>query len=75
MLALGADFVLLGRGFLYAVAALGEAGADHAIAILTEEMQNAMLQLGAERLDQLADRLAIGWLGDRSWDSFDKDWF
>jgi L-lactate dehydrogenase (cytochrome) len=58
VLALGADFVLLGRGFLYAVAALGEAGADHAIAILTEEMQNAMLQLGVERLDQLADRLA-----------------
>ena len=29
MLALGADFVLLGRAFAYAVAAAGERGANH----------------------------------------------
>ena len=35
-LALGADFVLLGRAFIYGVAALGERGGDHVVDILAE---------------------------------------
>lgn len=57
-LALGADFVLLGRAFLYGVAALGKWGPEHVIRILSEEMVNNMMQLGIEDLKQLPDRLA-----------------
>lgn len=52
-LARGADFCLLGRGFLFAVAALGEAGADHAHGILRQDLENNMIQLGARNLVDL----------------------
>lgn len=52
-LALGADFCFLGRGFLYAVAALGAAGADHSYDILRGDLENNMIQLGARRLSDL----------------------
>ena len=45
-LALGADFVLLGRPFLYAAALGGEAGVRHAIAVLGEEIGRNMALLG-----------------------------
>jgi L-lactate dehydrogenase (cytochrome) len=54
-LALGADFVMLGRAFMYGVAALGPLGADHVINILKAEMVTDMHQLGIERMDQLSD--------------------
>ncbi|MCB1744811.1 MAG: alpha-hydroxy-acid oxidizing protein [Gammaproteobacteria bacterium] len=56
-LALGADFVLLGRAFIFAVAALGEHGGDHAIELLLADMQSNLSQLGCARLDQLPSRL------------------
>jgi L-lactate dehydrogenase (cytochrome) len=46
---LGADFVLLGRPFFYGIAALGEQGADHVVAILREELLHAMRQHGVVR--------------------------
>ena len=46
----GADFVLIGRGFLYAVAALGDKGGEHAAAILLEEVRDVMAQLGLETI-------------------------
>lgn len=49
-LALGADFVFLGRAFIYGVAALGRAGGEHVIRILLEDLQNNMVQLGCENL-------------------------
>ena len=49
MLAVGADFVFLGRAFYYAVGAIGEAGAAHAIHVLREELTITMGQLGAGR--------------------------
>lgn len=52
-LSLGAEFVFLGRPFLYGVAALGNAGGDHTVEILIAEMKADMHQLGIERLDQL----------------------
>ena len=52
-LALGADFCLLGRPFLYAAAALGELGGDHAAEILKLDLVNAMIQLGAKDIADL----------------------
>lgn len=54
-LACGADFVLLGRAFLYAVAALGEQGVRHCIDLLSNDIQNNMVQLGVEGLNDLKD--------------------
>ncbi|PRY23645.1 L-lactate dehydrogenase (cytochrome) [Aliiruegeria haliotis] len=49
----GADFCLLGRGFLYATAALGEGGPEHLYSILREDITINMVQLGATTIDQL----------------------
>ena len=59
-LALGADFVLLGRPFMYGVAALGEAGGAHAIEILCDDLKNKMIQLGYRQLVELPARLRVG---------------
>ncbi|GAA3525998.1 alpha-hydroxy acid oxidase [Zobellella aerophila] len=45
-IAQGADFALLGRTFIYGVAALGQAGAGHVIEMLRDELENAMQMLG-----------------------------
>ncbi len=52
-LALGADFVMLGRAFHYAVAALGAAGPAHLIDMLARDMQANMGQIGAHRISDL----------------------
>jgi L-lactate dehydrogenase (cytochrome) len=56
-LALGANMVFMARGFHYALAALGPAGIDHLVHILSADMAANMRQIGAERLDQLAAQL------------------
>ncbi len=56
-LALGADFVMLGRAWHYALAALGRAGPDHLVHILTEDMTLNMAQLGTHHVADLAGRL------------------
>lgn len=56
-LALGADFVLLGRAFMYGVAALGEFGGDHAADLLIADMQSNMLNMGCKDLSELRSRL------------------
>ena len=48
-LALGADFVMLGKAFHYGLAALGERGGDHVVHILTEDMLCNMGQMGIAR--------------------------
>ena len=61
-LALGADFVWVGRPFNYAAAVAGAAGVAHAVAILGGEVErnmallgvNALGELGPERLMRLA---------------------
>ena len=57
MLALGADFVLLGRAFAYAVAAAGEAGAHHVMDMLMAELRIAMSQIGCLDLGELPNFL------------------
>jgi len=56
-LALGADFVMLGRAFHYSVGALGEAGPPHLIHILSDDMRSCMAQIGARDLSDLSARL------------------
>lgn len=52
-LALGADFVLCGRPYLYGAAAHGETGADHVSHILATDLANNMVQLGVSSLAEL----------------------
>ena len=54
LIACGANFVLIGRPFAYAVAAAGEAGVDHAIFLLREELKQTLSQIGCQRLQDLA---------------------
>ncbi|MFJ5296268.1 alpha-hydroxy acid oxidase [Pseudomonas sp. NPDC088368] len=51
--ALGADAVLLGRATLYGVAVGGQAGAGHALDLLSRELHLALTLLGQPDLNQL----------------------
>lgn len=58
MLALGADGVLLGRAFIYALATQGEAGVANLLDLVAKEMRVAMTLIGARRLADIgADSL------------------
>ena len=54
LIACGANFVLAGRAFVYAVAAAGETGVDHAIFLLREELKQTLSQIGCQKLGDLA---------------------
>jgi L-lactate dehydrogenase (cytochrome) len=54
-LALGADFVLLGRAFQYGVAALGQTGGDLATEILIADLKNNMTQSGCASLKEIRE--------------------
>jgi isopentenyl diphosphate isomerase/L-lactate dehydrogenase-like FMN-dependent dehydrogenase len=49
--ALGADAVFAGRAFLFATAALGQAGGRHMIEIFADEIRNTLSFLGAADID------------------------
>jgi len=53
MLALGADFVLMGRAWAYALAARGQAGVDHVLKLLDAEMRVAMALTGCTSISQI----------------------
>jgi L-lactate dehydrogenase (cytochrome) len=53
MLALGADFVLLGRAWAYALAARGEAGVAHVLKLIDSEMRVAMALTGCTRISEI----------------------
>ncbi|MCE4225279.1 alpha-hydroxy-acid oxidizing protein [Methylobacterium sp. C25] len=55
--ALGADFVLLGRPFMFAAALGGAPCVSHAIGILKDEILRDMAFLGANRLDELGPEI------------------
>jgi L-lactate dehydrogenase (cytochrome) len=57
-IALGADFVMLGRSWHYALGALGSAGPAHLIDLLQKDMAANMGQLGARTLADLEGCLA-----------------
>ena len=60
MLALGADFVLIGRAWAYALASRGQAGVAHVLELIEAEMRVAMAltgctdvrAMGAELIDK-----------------------
>jgi len=53
MLALGADSALLGRSYIYALAARGEAGVEQLIDLYEKEMRVAMTLTGAKSISDL----------------------
>jgi len=53
MLALGADFVLMGRAWAYALAARGEAGVAHVLKLIDAEMRVAMALTACTSLNQI----------------------
>ena len=55
-IALGADFALIGRAYLYGLMAGGRAGVDRAIAILRGEIERTMKLLGVRALSELEPR-------------------
>ena len=54
MLALGADGVLLGRAFVYALAAAGEQGVAHLLDLIASEMKVAMTLTGARAVGEIS---------------------
>ena len=58
-LALGADLVMLGRPFHYAVAALEDQGPAHLIDILRKDLVANLNQMGVARLSDLPDPVAL----------------
>lgn len=57
MLALGADSVLLGRAFVYALAAQGGEGVAHLLDLIAKEMRVAMTLTGARCISDIDRRL------------------
>jgi L-lactate dehydrogenase (cytochrome) len=53
MLALGADFVLLGRAWAYALAGGGGSGVAHALKLIEAEMRVAMALTGCTRISEV----------------------
>ena len=53
MLALGADFVLMGRAWAYALAAAGQAGVAHALKLIESEIRVAMALTGCVRIEDI----------------------
>jgi L-lactate dehydrogenase (cytochrome) len=60
LLALGADGVLLGRAFVYALAAAGEQGVAHLLDLIASEMKVAMTLTGARAVGQIS-RESLNW--------------
>jgi L-lactate dehydrogenase (cytochrome) len=57
MLALGANFVLLGRGWAYALAARGQAGVAHALKLIEAEMRVAMALTGCASVSEINEQI------------------
>ena len=52
-IALGADACMIGRAYLYGLAAGGEKGVDRALSILKEEMERVMALIGCRDINEL----------------------
>jgi isopentenyl diphosphate isomerase/L-lactate dehydrogenase-like FMN-dependent dehydrogenase len=57
MLAYGADYVLMGRPFVFASAAIGDEGPAHLIDLLKQELAGSMAQMGCSKLSDLSNFL------------------
>jgi len=58
-LALGADFVMLGRPFLYGIGAAGEDGLDAVIKLLANQIDTTMAQLGRLDLEDIDSSVVV----------------
>ncbi|MED5606342.1 L-lactate dehydrogenase (cytochrome) [Pseudomonas delhiensis] len=63
MIALGADSVLLGRAFLYALAVDGEAGVRNLLELIEKEMRVAMVLTGAKSISEITRDSLVRELG------------
>ena len=54
MIALGADSVLLGRAYLYALATAGQAGVANLLNLIEKEMKVAMTLTGAKTISEIS---------------------
>lgn len=59
MIALGADGVLLGRAFIYALAAGGEAGVSNLLTLFEKEMRVAMALTGVKSIREIAPHCLV----------------
>lgn len=57
MLALGADGVLLGRAFVYALAAQGQAGVERLLGIMEKDLRTTMVLTGVQSLREIGPHL------------------
>jgi len=57
MLALGADFVLLGRAWAYALAGAGEAGVAHVLKLIDAEMRVALALTGCTSITEVDESI------------------
>jgi (S)-mandelate dehydrogenase len=58
-LALGANAVLLGRASLYGLAAAGEAGVEHVLRLLKDEVDRTLAQIGCPAISELSPDYVI----------------
>ncbi|QIK78354.1 FMN-dependent L-lactate dehydrogenase LldD [Sphingomonas piscis] len=65
MLALGADAVMIGRPWVYALAAAGERGVQHLLSLLKQELRVAMTLTGCARISEIGRRTIAGPLAER----------
>lgn len=59
MLSLGAQGVLLGRAYIYALATHGQAGVSNLLALIEREMRVAMALTGAKSISELGTHLLV----------------
>jgi isopentenyl diphosphate isomerase/L-lactate dehydrogenase-like FMN-dependent dehydrogenase len=64
-LCLGAQAVLIGRPYMYGLAASGSAGAEHILEILREELKRTMTLMGVSNIRELDRSWLISNLGSR----------
>ena len=57
MLALGADFILLGRAWSYALGARGEAGVAHVLKLIEAEIRVAMALTGCTSISGINSKI------------------
>ncbi len=59
MLALGADSVMIGRAFAYALAAQGQAGVENLLDLFKKEMKVAMTLTGANTIKDISSQILV----------------
>ena len=60
MIALGADCVMIGRSYIYALAAAGQAGVENLLALYMQEMKVAMTLTGCCRIADINEEVLTG---------------